>query len=109
MANKIVDTSKINDEKLGQLLKQLMDKHEDNMESVAHELNASVIRPAGERAAAYILRTNHKALYDLLPEGDVDAFDLLAIINQHLDKTAEVIKMLEGPNALVFKQKEESA
>jgi hypothetical protein len=103
MSDKIVDTSKINDEKLGGLLQTLIDKHEDNMEAVAHELNLTVIRPAGERAAAFILRTNHKALYDMLPEGDVDAIQLLQIINTHLDNTAAAIQKLEGPEN-VFKK-----
>jgi len=99
MSDKIIDTSKINDEKLGELIKTLMDKHEDNMEAVAHELNTTVIRPAGERSAAYILRVHHKALYEALPVGDVDAFDMLEVVNNHLNSVAQAIQVLETPEA----------
>lgn len=96
MAENIVDTSKVSDEALALLLQQLMDKHEDNFEAVAHELNLTVIKPAGERAAAYMLRTHHRALYDALPVGDVDAFDMLKVVNEHLDKVAGAIRTLES-------------
>lgn len=96
MSDKIVDTSKINDEKLGELLQTLINKHEGNMEAVAHELNLAVIRPAGERAAAYMLRNHHKALYDALPVGDVDAFDMLQVVNNHLENVSLAIRTLES-------------
>lgn len=96
MSEKIVDTSKVNDEALALLLQQLMDKHEDNFEAVAHELNLTVIKPAGERAAAYMLRHHHRALYDALPVGDVDAFDMLKVVNEHLDKVSGAIRTLES-------------
>lgn len=109
MAENIVDTSKVSDEALALLLQQLMDKHEDNFEAVAHELNLTVIKPAGERAAAYMLRTHHRALYDALPVGDVDAFDMLKVVNEHLDKVSGAIRMLEATAGEEIQPTEESA
>lgn len=96
MSDQIVDTSKVSDEALGLLLKQLAEKYEDDFTAVARELNKTVIKPAGERAAAYMLRHYHRGLYEALPVGDVTAFDLLETVNTHLDKVSQAIKTLEA-------------
>lgn len=96
MSDKIVNTGIVKDQALGLLLKQLMDKHEDNFEAVAAELNETVIKPASERSAAYILRNHHRALFEALPVGDVDAFDILKVVNEHLDKVSQAINMLDA-------------
>lgn len=119
MSNEIVNTSIVNDEALALLIHDLTIKHgkvvgkdtagidDFDKESdtgkmliaVAHEINQTVIKPASERAAAYMLRNHHKALYDALPVGDVDAFDMLQVVNNHLDKVAGAIQMLETAEA----------
>lgn len=96
MSNEIVNTSVVADEPLGALLKDLIEKHEGDMTAVAHELNQVVIKPASERAAAYMLRNHHKALFEALPVGDVDAFDILNAVNGHLDKVAAAINTLDA-------------
>jgi len=120
MSDKIVNTSIVNDEALALLFHELYEKKAPEfgyktkdetkafdpespngklMIAVAHEINQAVIKPAGERAAAYMLRNHHKALYDALPVGDVDAFDMLKVVNEHLEKVAQAIRMLETPEA----------
>lgn len=117
MSDTIVNTSVVNDEALALLFHELYEKHAPEfgyetrdetkkfdpkspngqlMIKVAHEINATVIKPAGERASAYMLRNYHKALYDALPVGDVDAFDLLQIINTHLENVSHAIRTLES-------------
>jgi len=120
MSDKIVNTSIVNDEALALLFHELYEKKAPEfgyktkdetkafdpespngklMIAVAHEINKTVIKPAGERAAAYMLRNHHKALYDALPVGDVDAFDMLKVVNEHLEKVSQAIRMLETPEA----------
>jgi hypothetical protein len=117
MSDKIVNTSIVNDEALALLFHQLyeakapefgyetkeetkaFDPESPNgklMIAVAHEINETVIKPASERAAAYMLRNHHKALFEALPVGDVDAFDILSAVNNHLDKVAQAINMLDA-------------
>ena len=117
MSEEIVNTSVVNDKALALLFHQLyeskapefgyetkdetkaFDPESPNgklMIAVAHEINESVIKPASERAAAYMLRNHHKALFEALPVGDVDAFDILNVVNNHLDKVAQAIAMLDS-------------
>lgn len=96
MSDQIVNTSVVTDEPLGALLKDLIEKHEGDMTAVAHELNQTVIKPASERAAAYMLRHHHKALFESLPVGDVDAFDILNAVNAHLENVANAINTLDA-------------
>lgn len=117
MSDKIVNTSVVNDEALALLFHQLyeakapefgyetkdetkaFDPESPNgklMIAVAHEINETVIKPASERAAAYMLRNHHKALFESLPVGDVDAFDILSAVNDHLEKVAQAIHMLDA-------------
>jgi hypothetical protein len=117
MSDQIVNTSVVNDKALGLLMHQLFQKEineaEDSADrpelpawdpngetakiftAVAHEINQAVIKPASERAAAYMLRNHHKALFESLPVGDVDAFDILTVVNNHLEKVAQAINMLD--------------
>lgn len=129
MSDKIEDTSKVNDQKLAELFHALyeskapefgyetkdetkaFDPESPNgklMIAVAHEINETVIKPAGERAAAFMLRNHHRALFEALPVGDVDAFDILNAVNGHLDKVAEAIRMLDGGSGVIQKKAEES-
>lgn len=111
MSTKIVNTSVVNDKALALLFRELYKKKELELGpnasveelaiAVAHEINIQVIKPAGERAAAYMLRNYHQALYDALPVGDVDAFDMLKVVNDHLDKVAQAIRMLETQEGVV--------
>lgn len=116
MSDQIVNTSVVKDEALALLLHELLKKNAGKflisgaelppesdlakaLTAVAHELNTTVIKPASERAAAYVLRNHHKALYDALPVGDVDAFDMLKVVNEHLDKVSGAIRVLEASEA----------
>lgn len=96
MGKEIVNTSVVTDEPLAALLTDLIEKHEGDMIAVAHELNQTVIKPASERAAAYMLRHHHKALFEALPVGDVDAFDMLNAVNNHLENVSAAINSLDA-------------
>lgn len=121
MSDKIQNTSAVKDEALALLIHELLKKHaskwiisgeEFNAESdlgraliaVAADLNQSVIKPAGERAAAYMLRNYHKALYDALPSGDVNAWDMVQAVNTHLENVAMAIRTLEAQSADVVEE-----
>lgn len=117
MSDKIVNTSVVNDKALALLFHEIYEKKAPEfgyqtkdetkrfdpespngqlMIAVAHEINETVIKPASERAAAYMLRNHHRALYDALPVGDVDAFDILKVVNEHLDKVSQAINLLDS-------------
>lgn len=117
MSEKIENTSVVKDEALALLFHELYEKkapqfgYETKTETrefdpespngklmiaVAHEINETVIKPASERAAAYMLRNYHKALYEALPSGEVNAWDMVQAVNTHLENVSAAIRMLEA-------------
>ena len=74
------------------------------MIAVAHEINQTVIKPTANAAAAYMVKNMHKALYEALPEGEVSAFDLLEVINQHMANLLAAIKVLNAADGEVVEE-----
>lgn len=116
MSEKIENTSVVKDEALALLFHELYEQkapqfgYETKAETrefdpespngklmiaVAHEINQTVIKPASERAAAYMLRNYHKALYEALPSGEVNAWDMVQAVNTHLENVSAAIRTLE--------------
>lgn len=65
------------------------------MIAVAHEVRTRVIEKLANQSAAYLLQSHRNALYDSMPVGEVDAFDLLNIVNGHLNKVDQALATLK--------------